>query len=402
MSDQIVGLINPAMSLIFAAGALILWMRDRTNTYLLGFAVAPLAIGMTMAIHHYNPHPEAMVPRIAVHVCSILASVSIAWAACTRVGRRTPWRAWLYGAGTTAVLNAFAVSYDSFMASYFIINSMCGIVFVTAAQLLAQVRSRAIADRVMVWLFALIAAQFFVRPAVVTILEGTLTAAEYRNSVGYAILTVAAAILTLLLAVSVLSAVLSDQIRDMQVRSQSDVLTGLPLRRAFEEFVAEKLVSHEDDDTPISLIIADIDHFKQVNDLWGHQAGDRALANFGSLIGKTIRRTDQAGRIGGEEFCILVWDCTEQQALRMAERMRVSFAGLVHEGISADVRLTASFGVTRFDRGEGYARAFSRADRALYAAKESGRNRCVLAGQRRGAVEVADAADQTTGFASAA
>ncbi|MFL0357030.1 diguanylate cyclase [Erythrobacter sp. GH1-10] len=384
MPEQVLGLINPGMSLIFAVGALILWLRDRGKRYLLGFVLAPLAIGVSLSINHFTPNPEALLPRVGMHTFSLLASISFAWAACTRLGKSTPLKTWLATAVFVGILNAIAVSVESFAASLFVVNAACGIVFVMAAQLLAQAGSRAIVDRVLVWLFALIAAQFFVRPVVVIMMEGAMTATEYRESVGYAILTASAAIMTLLLASAVLAAVLSDQIRDLQLRSQSDALTGLPLRRGFEERVERTLGESEEVETPLSLILADIDHFKQVNDIWGHQVGDRAIATFGELIARTIRNTDHAGRIGGEEFCVLVWDCTAREAEGLAERLRKSWAAMAHEGISEDVRLTASFGVTAINRGEGYARAFSRADQALYEAKEAGRDRVVVAGERRG------------------
>lgn len=108
--------------------------------------------------------------------------------------------------------------------------------------------------------------------------------------------------------------------------------------------------------------------------------GDRAIATFSGLISDTIRTTYLAGRIGGQEFCVPVWDCNTPQALGLAERLRLALAQREHEGIGNDVRLTASFGVTAVHRGEGYARAFSRADAALYAAKQAGRNQVVIDG----------------------
>jgi diguanylate cyclase (GGDEF)-like protein len=365
------------MSLIFALGALFLWSRDRRNRYLLGFALAPIGIGISLSINHFAPDPEAMLPRVLMHTFSLLASISFAWAACTRLGRPTPLKSWLAITVLVGILNMLAVSLGNFTVSLFMVNAAGGLVFVMAAQLMAQSGSQTIVDRAMVWLFALISVQFFVRPAMVIMMEGAMSATQYRDSVGYAVLTASAAFMTLLLAAAVVAAVLSDQIRDLKSRSESDPLTGLPMRRGFEEKVESVLAESEENGTAVSLIIADIDHFKQVNDIWGHQTGDRVIATFGELISDTIRATDLAGRIGGEEFCVVVSDCNAEQAQGLAERLRVAFAGLLHDGINSDVRLTASFGVTAVRRNEGYVRAFSRADVALYAAKEAGRDRVV-------------------------
>jgi diguanylate cyclase (GGDEF)-like protein len=120
--------------------------------------------------------------------------------------------------------------------------------------------------------------------------------------------------------------------------------------------------------------VADIDNFKQVNDIWGHQSGDEAISGFGRLIEGMVRGCDTAGRIGGEEFCIAVWNCPNEPATRLAERIRVAFARLEHAGIGSDIRLTASFGVATARAGENYRELFARADAALYLAKSGGRN----------------------------
>lgn len=136
------------------------------------------------------------------------------------------------------------------------------------------------------------------------------------------------------------------------------------------------------------MVIADIDHFKQVNDIWGHQAGDTAIINFGDLLEGTIRGCDVAARIGVEEFCLLVWNCGLDDAAGLAERIRLAFAQMEHRGVGPDIRLTASFGVAEMHKGESYESLFARADAALYQAKEEGRNQVIsdLRGERERSV----------------
>jgi len=88
-----------------------------------------------------------------------------------------------------------------------------------------------------------------------------------------------------------------------------------------------------------------------------------------------VRNCDITGRIGGEEFCIIVWNCDETEATRLADRIRVAFAQTKHESISSNIHLTASFGVTQWTGKESYRRLFARADALLYRAKDGGRNR---------------------------
>ena len=172
-------------------------------------------------------------------------------------------------------------------------------------------------------------------------------------------------------------ACLYDQIKAVREQADLDGLTKLRTRRAFEQGVVTLLERAKQECAPVSLVVADIDHFKAVNDVWGHQAGDKAIAQFGEIVRGTIRETDIAGRIGGEEFCILAWNCDEQAAVSLAERIRRKFAQAQIEGLPGDQRLTASFGVAGRGEGEGYGKLFARTDGALYAAWENGRN-CIV------------------------
>ena len=166
-----------------------------------------------------------------------------------------------------------------------------------------------------------------------------------------------------------------DQVRTVKERAEMDLLTGLRTRRAFEKDVVGQIEKAKLEGIPVSLVVADIDHFKSVNDVWGHQVGDKAIAAFGHVIEDTIRDTDIAGRIGGEEFCILAWNCDGEAAVAMAERIRKRLGATQIEGMPDDHRLTASFGVAGRKEGEGYGKLFARTDAALYKAKQEGRNR---------------------------
>ncbi|QFT77322.1 diguanylate cyclase [Erythrobacter sp. THAF29] len=387
MSDQVLGLITPGMSFIFAIAGLVLWLRNRDAVHLLGFAVAPTLIGLSFTVNHYASAPNAVEIRILVGFLSMSAVITMAWAACNRMGQRAPLAIWIAGALATACVLLVSDPARDVSVWLFALNGFCGIVFVMAAQIMARSGSCEFADRALVFVISLIAIQFFIRPIGVVLYTGPMNSVEYRESVGHAVLMASSAILMLILVATIIVALVTDQLRTIHDDANSDPLTGLPGRRAFEEKVGQALSEGEDDCVPTCLIVADIDHFKQVNDLWGHQAGDRAIGSFGKLISRTIRQSDIAGRIGGEEFSLLVSNCTQSQAARLAERLRKSFAALQHEGINADIRLTASFGVTAIHGGEGYARAFSRADRALYEAKEAGRDRVVVAesGRKSGA-----------------
>lgn len=125
---------------------------------------------------------------------------------------------------------------------------------------------------------------------------------------------------------------------------------------------------------PFSVIFLDIDRFKQVNDSFGHEAGDRILIGVAQLIGKQVRRTDVFARYGGEEFAILMPQTDLEGACALAEKCRLA----LQENTFADVgKVTASFGVATCDRKETSDQFLKRVDLSLYEAKAGGRNRVV-------------------------
>ena len=166
----------------------------------------------------------------------------------------------------------------------------------------------------------------------------------------------------------------SDTMEREREQVSRDALSGVWSRHAFETKVRSALEKAHEERVPVSLIIGDIDHFKQVNDIWGHQIGDRAIRSFAQLLNEAVRETDLVGRVGGEEFCVLVWNAEEAVAGSLAERLRAKTSKIDLGGDALSVHLTASFGVAEHRTGEAYDSLFRRADKALYAAKRSGRD----------------------------
>jgi diguanylate cyclase (GGDEF)-like protein len=168
---------------------------------------------------------------------------------------------------------------------------------------------------------------------------------------------------------------------DMVSRTTLDPLTGLGNRA----FVLHQLESHVNlaarHQRPLSVILADLDQFKAVNDTLGHQAGDGALAAFGALLLKRLRDSDPAGRLGGDEFLIVLPDTQAAQALSVAEALRRAVAELPLDLESGQqVRVTCSLGVGELKPGDSDGGALlARADAALYGAKAGGRNRVLSA-----------------------
>lgn len=175
------------------------------------------------------------------------------------------------------------------------------------------------------------------------------------------------------------------QEREDKVRylSSTDVLTQVSNRRHLIEQFEVELSRARRDQSPLSILMVDLDHFKLVNDNYGHQAGDVALQVSANILKTAIRNTDLLGRYGGEEFCIVLPDADLETALRTAERCRKNIESADIQAGDEHIKLTASFGlatVTADKINEPSAKLDSllrQADKALYKAKEQGRNRVV-------------------------
>jgi diguanylate cyclase (GGDEF)-like protein len=165
----------------------------------------------------------------------------------------------------------------------------------------------------------------------------------------------------------------------IQQQATTDDLTGLVNRRRFLEALDGEIVRAEALGTPVSIVLVDLDHFKLVNDRFGHQAGDDVLRQFASRALAHLRDVDVAGRLGGEEFAVVVPETNAAGAAAAAERLRQSLAALPLPAGAESALVTASFGVAERVPGEGGSDLLRRADAALYQAKREGRNRVVIA-----------------------
>jgi diguanylate cyclase (GGDEF)-like protein len=162
--------------------------------------------------------------------------------------------------------------------------------------------------------------------------------------------------------------------------SRIDGLTGLFNRRYWQERFEREYKLSMRSKSCISLVMLDIDHFKVVNDTYGHQSGDEVIRNIASIIRKATRETDIAGRYGGEEFVILLPDTSCENAITVAERIRKAVMGTLVKHEQHEIKYTCSLGVA--DLQSAYTKSqtwIEAADKALYAAKEGGRNKVLTA-----------------------
>ena len=156
--------------------------------------------------------------------------------------------------------------------------------------------------------------------------------------------------------------------------SEEDALTGIYNRRAFMQMLQKKMHESEKVQRPLSLLILDIDHFKKINDTYGHDIGDLILQNFSHTIKQNIRKNDVFARIGGEEFALLLPYTDLQDACRVAKNLVKAVSLLEIKDIKPTLTMTVSIGVSSYEKGMSEKELMQLADRKLYKAKHSGRN----------------------------
>ncbi|MES3008427.1 MAG: sensor domain-containing diguanylate cyclase [Pseudomonadota bacterium] len=166
---------------------------------------------------------------------------------------------------------------------------------------------------------------------------------------------------------------------ELERRANTDALTGIYNRLYFYQAAEQELLRSRRYGTAMSLLIIDIDHFKNVNDTYGHQVGDEVLRNMAQHCQSSVRDCDILARVGGEEFAVLMPETSAAAAMIMAERLCRSFEGLLLTKGPAPVSITISAGLSEFKTSDVLLQAiFTRADRALYQAKGLGRNRVCM------------------------
>lgn len=165
---------------------------------------------------------------------------------------------------------------------------------------------------------------------------------------------------------------------ELEVLSTTDVLTGVMNRTGIQQ-ILDMLFNPQFVRSNLGILIFDVDHFKSVNDHYGHDAGDAVLSTLAQVIGKNVRQSDVLGRWGGEEFILICPQISREQLQGRAEKLRLAIAQHDFTIPSAVLRVTVSIGATIVGLQEGFDAAFKRADTALYTAKNSGRNQTQLA-----------------------
>jgi diguanylate cyclase (GGDEF)-like protein len=286
------------------------------------------------------------------------------------------WIGALMIAAVTSVAVFFTTVRPDFSARFLVHSLSLGVLFVLTAQAVAKGGPRQYPARYMLAAASLLHGLFMLgRPWLFSFdLHGPMTLARMTSISPFILLESVVAFNVMAFCVLLLVAEYSQgELRRLVDR---DELTGVHSRRAFLHRL-QQLSEGGAERPALPILLIDLDHFKRINDTWGHSAGDDALRHFVAVAQRCMRVQDTMGRLGGEEFAVLLPRTSAEQAQGVAERLRKLLVDHPLRLTGENVSLTASIGVTLLRSGESPEVALGRADQAMYQAKSEGRNRVV-------------------------
>jgi diguanylate cyclase (GGDEF)-like protein len=375
----LLALLGPTLSLLFAAAFFGSWCWRRRLRYLLYLAVSCTlfgvgAVGQTLGVPH-DIRWSFMVSAV-VYAAALIALVNGALERM-RLKLRYTSRLSITGIALAGVAY-FCFAHPSMKAALYWMNFGFSVLLVMDAMYLrsAAMNTGKIIDRLVYWMILLLGLQVVPRTLLSFGNAGqTPDVASFAHSNYWIWVNATYALLVVLIGGTMLAALMVDMMAELRGQADTDPLTGLLNRRGFEEAVQRRVAKAKG--RCFSIAVCDVDHFKKINDSYGHVEGDAVLKRIAALLRQNLRGSDEAARFGGEEFVLLLSDVHRDDASALIERLRQ----MVEEtrfGNGSLRRITASFGVAEYRAGEELEHAIRRADRMLYAAKRNGRNQALV------------------------
>ncbi len=384
MKDNIfIGLLNPMIALIFASTFLMFWSRDKERTYIFVIAISYLTMGIGFLVSLFGVDEWILLRSAISNFCYAAATVMLVWALAKRANLTAPVILLSTIAAFSVPFNTWLkITSDNINASLYATNFIIGIMFGIGAWILRKNPNKNMIERALFWTILLTAIQFWVRPIISLAIETNIQPDEYRQTTYWVILNFTTALFSVLVALALIAASARDVMADVIKDTSFDHLTGLKVRRIFDEDARKMITDHSKRNAPLSLILLDVDHFKEINDTHGHPCGDQVLSLLGKLLKQTVRENDVAGRVGGEEFCIILSHTDDETAKKFAESLRLKIHRMKVDCLPAGNKISASFGMVSLkpNNNSSLDEMYARADKALYQAKQDGRN-CVRIGQ---------------------
>lgn len=372
-ADILYQLLNPLIFLVFASGFFIIHGRRNDRVALLiGLSYIVGAIAFISDIV-FSTNDNILL-RTLIAGFYALTAVLIVGAINLYYRKDAGWH--LFAAILTIHLAIYAhlLTIEADWLRSISANFGCGFIFMVGlVRIRPNITTRL--DNILFYVGLANCAQCFIRPLLLlTLAGGTLSASTHSEALLITTLHLVVAVAAVLTAMSLFLVLGRDMFDNLETQSDTDALTNLLNRRGFEKKI--QTLFNADTQTIVSVAVVDIDHFKKINDTYGHASGDEVIVEIGKLLTKAGRADAISARLGGEEFVILFPEVSLVESKPRAEVIRKTFAQQTFQLDNQPVYCTLSVGVAERKRGESIQALLSRADEVLYLAKREGRNCC--------------------------
>ncbi|MER9856506.1 MULTISPECIES: GGDEF domain-containing protein [unclassified Mesorhizobium] len=340
--------------------------------YLLGMAYSAIEFSIPA-------FADARLPVVAAFAVFLGATIAFNGGLARKYGVAPPWKPMLLFLLATTIAVYFVqdlprqslIRIMAYQLPYAVMQFVGLAIVWSSRQKLARL------DRILMAVLAASGLQFASKPFIAHALGGWGANPQAYLQSNYALVSQSlGTVFALALALLMLAILVRDVLAEVTSKSETDTLSRLLNRGGFTRHAELAVLGAMRQGVPVALVIADLDHFKSVNDSFGHASGDRVIEIFAGFLREAAAAHHVAGRIGGEEFAIILPGTNLAAARLFAEGTRSAFGGLPIDGLPADNRCTASFGVAELHPNEDFADLMRRADQALYQAKNAGRD-CV-------------------------
>ncbi|HHV69784.1 MAG TPA: GGDEF domain-containing protein [Ochrobactrum intermedium] len=360
------------MSAIFSLSLLALWWQHRKLPYIATFA-SSYAIRTVCFIIAFIALNEQTLPLRLVSNALILLTMALLSVGVSQKYKKRPHYMVLaiIALTTLAGLAFYTVVRDSLVARAAIIGLGLAAICLTMLDDIPERPKRTSVEMLLFWLVAAAAVTFGCRP----LFAIPAFVGEDFESAYWLAISISDTLICSTLAVSIFAIIAVDVTEKIRSEAESDYLSGLLNRRGFERHANAVLHAQSDRDTT-ALIMSDLDHFKSINDRFGHTTGDRVIQRFAELLSHKSPAGAVLARLGGEEFAILLPSSSLDMAQQVADDLRQAFKAYAPGILQGDLRPTASFGIAAIRGAEELGILMDQADRALYLAKAEGRD-CV-------------------------
>ena len=378
-ADPYFALIAPACVVLLGGVLIACWWVQRSVAsarFLLwmaaGYVLPALALGAQSLMSNAQLGRWALVTAVLY----LLGSWCLAQGMVQRYGQAhiNRWLGGLVVGATLALVYYFSRTYDDLWARVQWLNMGVGLLQFLATRSLQQApAARDRLEATLRWTYIAFASYSLARALLVWLVAPGQDVAPITRS-GYWLMTLAGTLLfTLWFSLVLLSCAVRDVFTTLREERNRDPLTRLLNRRAFMEAAEEVLNDRRV--APWAVVVGDIDHFKRVNDSWGHACGDQVLQSVSQVLLQQVRAGDLVSRFGGEEFVLLLQRASLEDAESVVQRIRLQLASAQIPCLPNGQQVTASFGIAPVQGLLHLTKALSRADALLYEAKQAGRNR---------------------------